>query len=310
MALVIDLGIFNRKSHEIHTREALVWTGVWVALALAFSGLVYWAYGRHMWGLGIHPALDGRQSALQFLTGYIVEESLSVDNMVVFAVIFAHFQVHPNHQHRVLYWGILGALLLRGVMIAAGSTLLSHFDWILYVFGALLIVTAVRLLMTDEEASDPEKNVLVRFVRRFYPVTTTFHGNRFFAREDGGRRAMTPLFLVLLVVESSDVLFAVDSIPAVLAVTRDPFLVFTSNVFAILGLRSLYFALAGMVRRFKYLKTSVVILLGFVGMKMLAEHFYAISTSVSLLVIVAILSVGVLASVISARRDLAHGEQR
>jgi len=306
-ALALDLGVLNRKEHVIGTREALGWTTLWVSTALIFCVLTYFMYDRNFMGLGIAEGhqLTGRQAALQFLTGYIVEESLSLDNMVVIAIIFEYFRVPGLYQHRVLFWGILGALIMRGIMIAAGTALLARFEWILYIFGALLLLTAFRLLRMSDDKIDPEKNVLLRLAHKLYPVTTELHGHHFFVKVHG-KRHMTILFLVLLVVESSDVVFAVDSIPAVIAVTRDPFLVFTSNVFAILGLRSLYFALAGMARQFKYLKTSLVILLAFIGVKMLIEHFLHIGPLISFLVIVTILTTGVVASLIAARREALH----
>jgi tellurite resistance protein TerC len=301
-ALAIDLGVVNRKAHVIGMHEALSWSALWVAVALLFSVFVYFAYEQKWLGIGAIPGfeLDGRQASLQFLTGYIIEESLSVDNMVVIALVLSYFRVPMHFQHRVLFWGILGALVMRGAMIAAGTALLARFEWIMYVFGALLLATAVKLLFSKEGDVNPDRNILVRLVRRVYPVTHEFHGTHFFVRVNG-RRSATLLLLALLVVESSDVVFAIDSIPAVIAVTRDPFLVFTSNVFAILGLRSLYFALAGMMHRFKYLKLSLVVLLAFVGAKMLLDHVFPVSTVVSLLVIVTILSVGVAASLLSGR---------
>ncbi len=302
--LALDLGVFNRKAHVIGTVEALAWTSFWVSLSLVFSAIVYYAYG-HDWlgiasssGLGLH----GRQAALQYITGYLIEESLSVDNMVVIALVFAHFGIPARYQHRVLFWGILGALVMRGAMIAAGTALLSRFEWILYVFGALLIYTAAKIAFVGEEKPHPDKNPLVRLARRVFNVTTEQHGTRFFIRR-GRKHYVTLLFVVLLVVESSDVVFAIDSIPAVIAVTRDPFLVFTSNIFAILGLRSLYFALAGLIDQFRYLRPSLVVLLAFVGVKLIIEHWYAIPTSVSLLVVAGILSVGVVASLIDLRRN-------
>jgi len=305
VALSLDLGVLNRKIHVIKTGEALAWTALWVTLAMVFAELVYVIYS-HDW-LGIASAagvgVTGKKAALEFLTGYIVEESLSLDNMVVIAIIFAYFRVPSMYQHRVLFWGIIGALVMRGAMIAAGTALLARFEWILYVFGVLLLLTALRLLFSREEKMEPDKNWLVWLARKVYPVTNDFHGTRFFVRVNG-RRSMTLLFLVLLVVESSDVLFAVDSIPAVIAVTRDPFLVFTSNVFAILGLRSLYFALAGLVQKFKYLKSSLVVLLAFIGIKMLIEHHYPIPTVTSFVIIVGILAVGIITSLVSAWR---HG---
>ncbi|MCX5759140.1 MAG: TerC/Alx family metal homeostasis membrane protein [Candidatus Hydrogenedentes bacterium] len=286
---------------RVRAREAFAWCGVWVTLSLLFTGVVYWLYESKWMGVGAAAHLTGRQASIQFITGYLVEESLSIDNMIVFAIVFAFFRVPKHYQHRVLLWGILGALVMRGAMIAAGTTLIQHFEWISYVFGALLIGTAVKLWFSEEEVR-PEKNVLLRIARRLYPVTADFHGSRFFVRENR-RGAMTPLFLVLLVIESSDVLFAIDSIPAVIAVTRETFLVFTSNVFAILGLRALYFALAGMTDRFRYLKPCLVVLLAFVGAKMLVDPFYPISTPASFGIILLILAIGIGASLLPRRHE-------
>lgn len=303
--LALDLGVFHRRPHVIGTREALAWTAFWVVIALLFNTAVYYMYEHHWLGIGLHIGhqLGGRQAALEFFSGYLIEKSLSLDNIFVIALIFAYFRVPAMFQHRVLFWGILGALIMRGVMIAAGVALIQRFDWITYVFGAILFVTAVKMLLTSEESVEPENNILVRFARRWYAVSPGFEGQRFFTRIDG-RRGITPLFLVLLVVESTDVLFAVDSIPAIFAVTRDPFIVFTSNVFAILGLRSLYFALASLMDRFRYLKLSLVFVLAFVGVKMILAHAFpdALPIEVSLIVICSILGVGVLASVLAARR--------
>ncbi|RIL05963.1 MAG: tellurium resistance protein TerC [Proteobacteria bacterium] len=304
--LALDLGVFHRQIRAIRSGEALAWAGFYISLALAFNLLVYLLYERNLLGVGIevgHP-LDGRTAALQFLTGFLLEKSLSLDNVFVIALIFAYFRVPLAYQHRVLFWGILGALLMRGAMIALGAALISRFDWIVYVFGGILIVTAARMLLAGDEEPEPEKNVLIRVARRFFPVTPELHGEHFFVRV-GGRRAATPLFLVLLMVESTDVLFAVDSIPAIFAVTQDPFLVFTSNVFAILGLRSLYFAIAPLLGRFKYLKQSLVFILAFVGVKMLLAHTVPIPTITSLSVIVSFLAIGVLASALSAAREVA-----
>ena len=306
MMLALDLGVFQKKAHVPSTSEALVWTGVWVALALAFNAGVYYMYQYHWLGIGLEIGheLTGKQAALQFLTGYVIEKSLSLDNIFVIAVIFAYFAVPPIYQHRVLFWGILGALVMRGVMIGAGAALIRRFDWIVYVLGAFLIATAVKMLIARHDNIQPDKNPLVRLARRLYPVSPTYAGPRFFTRVNG-RTAVTPLLLVLLVVESTDVLFAVDSIPAIFAVTRDPFLVFTSNVFAILGLRSLYFALASLMAKFRYLKMSLVFVLAFVGVKMLLSHHHKIPTWVSLCMIAGILLVGALASIVGADRDTA-----
>ncbi len=306
LMLAVDLGVFNRRPRVIGAGEALAWSGMWVAVSLGFMVPVYYLYEGH-WAhirLPTTGTLMGYHACLQFLTGYVLEKSLSVDNIFVIALIFAYFQVPAAYQHRTLFWGVLGALVLRGAMIAGGSLLLSRFMWMAYVFGGLLILTAVKMLIVRHDNLEPERNPLVKLARRVYPVSKTFEGERFFTRVDG-RRAITPLFLVLLVVESTDVLFAVDSIPAIFAVTQDPFLVFTSNVFAILGLRSLYFALAALIGKFRYLKMSLVFVLAFVGVKMILVHHHPIPTPVSLAVIGGMLSVGVLASIFGAKRDTA-----
>ena len=307
--LALDLGVFNRKAHVVGIRESLAWTGLWVALALIFNVLIYFLYEHNLFGIGqeIGHQISGRQAALDYFAGYIIEKSLSLDNIFVIALIFSYFRVPAQYQHRVLFWGILGALVMRGAMIAAGIAMIRRFEWITYVFGALLIATAIRMFFSKHENIEPEHNPLVRIARRVYPVSKTFDGKRFFTRIDG-RRAITPLFLVLLVVESSDVLFAIDSIPAIFAITRDPFLVFTSNVFAILGLRSLYFALAGMLERFQYLKTSLVFILAFVGVKMILANHYHLPTSISLGVIAGLFAVGLIASLIATRRTNGAGD--
>jgi len=299
--LALDLGVFHRKQHVIGIREALGWTVFWIALALLFNVGVYSMYEHHLLGIGVHFGRDttGREAALDFLAGYLIEKSLSLDNIFVIALIFSYFGVPREYQHRVLFWGVLGALIMRGVMIAAGVALIARFDWIIYVFGGLLIVTAIKMAVTHANNVHPDRNPLVRLARSVYPVSQAFDGQRFFTRVNG-RRAITPMFLVLLVIESSDVLFAVDSIPAIFAITHDPFIVFTSNVFAILGLRSLYFALEGMLHRFRYVKASLVVLLGFVGLKMILSHHYPISTPFSLGIIAVILAAGIGASLLAA----------
>jgi tellurite resistance protein TerC len=307
-AMALDLGVFNRKVHVVSARESLRWTGVWVVTALAFNALIYYLYKHHILGVGEeigHP-LGGDEAALQFFTGWLIEYSLSLDNIFVFAVIFAYFGVPRELQQRVLFWGIIGALVLRGLMIAAGAALIHRFDWIIYVFGVLLLLTAVKMLRAAEEEVDPDRNILVILARKFYPVTSQFEQEHFFTRVDG-KRAMTPLFLVVLVVASTDMLFAIDSIPSIFAVTQDPFLVFTSNVFAVLGLRSLFFAITGLMAQFRYLRHSLVFLLAFVGMKMLLSHYYPISIGESLAVIGGILSVGVMASIVGSKREKKRG---
>jgi len=288
--LALDLGVFHRKAHVISVKEASIWSAIWIGLALCFNALVvHWF---------------GPERGLEFLTGYLIEKALAVDNIFVIYAIFAYFAVPAAYQHRVLFWGILGALVMRGAMIGLGAALITRFDWIIYVFGGILILTAVRMLLAGNEEPDPEKSPVIRLARRIYPVTPELHGERFFVQLNG-RRAATPLFLVLLMVESSDVLFAVDSIPAIFAVTQDPFLVFTSNIFAILGLRNLYFAIAPLLNRFKYLKQSLVFILAFVGVKMILAHTQPIPTITSLSVIIGILGVGILASALAAGRETA-----
>jgi len=302
--LALDLGVFHRHAHIMSIRESLTWSAVWIALALAFNVGVYFLYARHWLDVGLNVAepLTGHQAALQFFTGYLIEKSLSLDNLFVIMMIFAYFQVPRAYEHRALAWGIMGAIILRGVMIAAGAALITRFSWIIYVFGALLLLTALRMMISREDSVHPEKNPLVKLVRRLMPVAGEYDRDHFFTRLDG-RLAATPLLLVVAVIESMDVLFAVDSIPAIFAVTTDPFLVFTSNIFAILGLRALYFAIAGLIHRFRYLKVSLVYVLGFIGVKMLLAHYIHIPTAVSLGVVCGILLIGALASIIVARRQ-------
>ena len=302
--LALDLGVFHKKNHEIKTKEALLWTLFWIALSLIFNVFIYYAYQNHWLGIGIHKTSveSGSEAALKYFTGYIVEKSLSLDNIFVIALIFGYFKVPAIFQHRVLFWGILGALILRGIMILAGITLIEKFNWMIYVFGGLLLLTAVKMLFSKNEEIEPEKNILIKIARKFYPVSKNFEGASFFTKING-KKAITPLFLVLLVIESTDVLFAIDSIPAIFAVTTDSYIVFTSNIFAILGLRSLYFALAAMMDKFRYLKISLVFILAFVGVKMLLSHAYPIPTLVSLSVIASILLVGTLASVYVSRKS-------
>jgi tellurite resistance protein TerC len=313
--VTFDLAVLNRKAHVIGTREALGWPAFWVTLSMAFMGAVYVMYEHHWLGIGLNvpqltgPPRDvsGKDAALTYLLGYVVEQSLSLDNMFVIAVIFAYFKVPAQYQHRVLFWGILGAVVARGVMIMLGAKLLKEFSWITYVFGALLLVSAVKMLVINDDDPDVEKNIFVRLAKKILPLHPQYEGTRFLVRIDG-RLFMTPLMIVLLVVESADVMFAVDSIPAIFSITRDPFIVFTSNVFAILGLRSLFFALAGVMHRFKYVKASLVFVLAYIGVKMLLAHHYHIDALVSLTVIVGMLCIGVLASVVADRRAKSRSE--
>ena len=253
---------------------------------------------------GNHTVQSGKDAALKFFTGYVIEKSLSLDNIFVIAMIFSYFKVPSMYQHRVLFWGILGALVLRGIMIVVGTALIQNFAWMIYIFGGFLIITAIKMLITRHDNIEPDKNILIRMARKIYPVTKDFEGPKFFSKINNVK-AITPLFLVLLVIESTDVLFAIDSIPAIFSVTTDPFIVFTSNVFAILGLRSLYFALAAMIDKFRYLKMSLVFVLAYVGVKMILSHSYPIPTIVSLSIIATILFVGVFASIIASKNDTA-----
>ena len=297
--LALDLGVFNKRPHEISATEALAWSAVWVAMSLAFTVLVYWLY-EHNWmgvGLAFPEDTDGRTAALEFLTGYLLEKSLSLDNIFVIALIFTYFRVPLAYQHRVLFWGVLGALVMRGVMISVGAVLLQRFTWMTYVFGVLLLVSAARMFAVRHDDLSPEENILVRWTRRWIPITRDFHGCRFFVRENGVRMA-TPLLLVLVMVETTDVVFAIDSIPAIFAVTEHAFIVYTSNIFALLGLRSLYFALAPLLTRFRYLKASLVVILAYVGVKMLLAHSHPIPATASLVVVGSILATGVIASVL------------
>lgn len=299
--VALDLGVFHRKAHVVTLREALGWTTVWVTLALIFNVVVYYLYEYNPAGWDMDTQqLSGAEASIQYFTGYLLEKSLSVDNIFVIAMVFTHFQVPLAYQHRVLFWGILGAVILRGVMIFGGVIMIERFDWVVYVLGALLLFSAASMLVMNHDETVLEENFVVRMVRRFYPVTTEFHGSRFFVHIDGVRTA-TPLFLALVLVETSDVTFAIDSIPAIFAITNDPFIVFTSNVFAILGLRSLYFVLAGLMEKFRYLKPSLVFLLAFVGVKMLLVHHHPIPNLVSLAIIAGILAVGIIASILAAK---------
>ena len=279
--LALDLGVFHRRPHVISLKEATVWSVVWILLAFAFNAAIL------LW--------KGQQPALQFLVGYLIEKSLSVDNIFVFVLIFTFFAVPAEVQHRVLFWGILGALVMRGVFIAAGAALLDAFHWVIYVFGAFLVVTGVKMAVMRHAEVHPERNPLVRLVRRLFPVVPEYRGSRFFVRE-GGRWMATPLLLVLVMVESTDLVFAIDSIPAIFAITRDPFIVYTSNVLAILGLRSLYFLLAGVIQRFRYLKLGLSVVLVFVGVKMVLSDVVKVPIGLSLGVIAVVLAVSVVAS--------------
>ncbi len=338
LLLALDLGVFHRHAHVVTVKEALVWSAVWATLGLSFSVFVYFGYENHWLGLGSSiDAADGlinngTTAMVKYLTGYVVEKSLSVDNIFVIAMIFGFFAVPAIYQHRVLFWGILGALVMRGAMIALGATLIAEFHWVLYVFGVFLIITGIKMLVLKTDHSDPNQNIIVRLTRRFFPITSRFHGEHFVVRAGApasyesefpgtaalpdeavdkarvGLLMLTPLALALIVVEFTDLVFAVDSIPAIFAITADPFLIFTSNVFAILGLRSLYFALGGMLDKFRYLKVSLALVLMVVGVKMLVAewlkgmlgsnfNFYLLG------LVLLILAAGVAGSLIAERRD-------
>jgi tellurite resistance protein TerC len=339
LMLALDLGVFHRKSHIVGFKESLCWSAVWISLGLSFSFLVFFAYEGHWYGLGLKTdAVDGmvnhgKLAATKYLTGYIVEKSLSVDNIFVIAMVFNSLTVPARYQHRVLFWGILGALLMRGVMIGVGASLVQNFHWVLYLFGGFLILTALKMLFMKEKEEHPEKNPVVRWISKFFPITRDYHGQHFVVRagsesskeaaEPGhttvidpvvaaaplGKILLTPLAVALLLVEITDVIFAVDSIPAIFAITADPFLVFTSNVFAILGLRSLYFALAGMIHTFRYLKPALSVVLLVVGTKMLAASWLKLwlGNSFNLIIlatILGILAIGIIASLVANQRDL------
>jgi len=287
--LALDLGVFHRKTHEVSVKEALIWTGVWITLALAFNVFIYYYFDEEF--------------AVQFLTGYLIEKSLSVDNIFVIILIFSYFHVPSSYQHKVLFLGILGALVMRAIFIFAGIELIHRFHWLIYIFGGFLIITGIRMLFSSDTKIDPEKNFFVRIVRKIIPVTNDYVDDKFFTRVDGTLWA-TPLFLALVVIEATDLIFAVDSIPAILAISEEPFIVYTSNAFAILGLRSLYFALAGIEKYFKYLKYGLALILVFVGSKMAMAQLFKIPVEISLLVIAVILGVSMVASVRKSRKEL------
>jgi tellurite resistance protein TerC len=284
--LALDLVVFHRRAHTVKFREALMWSGLWIGLAAVFAVIVYYWHGR--------------AASLQFVTGYVIELSLSIDNLFVFLLIFRYFRVPSTHQHKVLFWGILGALVMRAVFILLGVGLIKKFHWIIYIFGALLVYSGIKLFRQQEAEIHPERNPLLRLFRKWMPVTKDYVGNKFFVRQPG--LYATPLFIVLLVVETTDVLFAVDSIPAILAITLNAFIVYTSNVFAILGLRSMYFALAGMMELFHYLHYGLALVLIFVGSKMLASHYIDLPTELALGIVAVILVVSVLASLIHPQK--------
>lgn len=285
--LALDLGVFHRKAHVIKIKEALVWSAVWIALALIFNvGVYFWR---------------GPETALEFLTSYLIEKSLSVDNIFVFLLIFSYLSIPPLYQHKVLFWGILGALIMRAIFIATGVTLIQEFHWVIYILGAFLILTGIKIALQKDKEVHPERNPVLKLFRRFMPVTERYEDGRFLVRREG-RYLATPLFIVLLVVETTDIIFAMDSIPAILAITLDPFIVYTSNVFAILGLRALYFALAGIMQLFQHLHYGLAVILVFVGVKMLLVDIYKIPVGIALGVVASILLISVIASIVRPRK--------
>lgn len=291
LMLTIDLGIFHRKSHTVTFKESLGWTLVWIMLAMIFAGIVYY------W--------KGSEKAIEFITGYVIELSLSVDNLFIFILVFSYFHVPQQYQHKVLFWGILGALVMRVIFIFAGVALISKFHWIIYVFGAIIIVSGIKMLFQKDKKIEPEKNPLIRFVKKMIPVTNEYHGDQFFIKIKNGAWAATPLFIVLVFVEITDLIFAVDSIPAILAITTDSFIVFTSNAFAILGLRSLYFALSGMLNLFRFLHIGLSFVLIFIGLKMVLSDIYKVPIEYALLTVLTILLTSIIASLLLKKKQIA-----
>ncbi len=297
--LALDLGVFHKDEHVIKTKEAAIWTAIWITVAMAFSGVIYWLFdGNHI----ANPTdLTPNKAVIKYITGYLIELSLSVDNVFVIAVIFSSFSIPPLYQHRVLFWGILGAIVFRALMIVFGVALITKFEWIIYVFGVFLLYTAFKMLKSDEEEFDPRKSFIFKQVKKIFPISTKMHGHSFFIRKMG-IRAATPLFVALIVIELTDILFALDSIPAILAITADPFIVFSSNIFAILGLRSMYFLISRMLEKFRYINYSLVVILAFVGIKMLLSHHVEFPEWLSLSVIAVALIGGVTASMMLAEK--------
>lgn len=296
--LALDLGVFHKDEHVIQTKEAAIWTAIWVTVAMAFSGVIYWLFdGNHI----ANPTdLTASKAVIKYITGYLIELSLSVDNVFVIAVIFSSFSIPPLYQHRVLFWGILGAIVFRALMIVFGVALITKFDWVIYVFGVFLLYTAFKMLKSNDEEFDPRKSIIFKQIKKIFPISTKMHGHDFFIKKMG-IRAATPLFVALIVIELTDILFALDSIPAILAITADPFIVFSSNIFAILGLRSMYFLISRMLEKFRYINYSLVVILAFVGIKMLLSHHVEFPEWLSLGVIALALIGGVAASMIDRK---------
>ena len=298
--LALDLGVFHKDEHVIKTKEAAIWTAIWVTVAMSFSGVIYWLFdGNHI----ANPTdLTPSKAVIKYITGYLIELSLSVDNVFVIAVIFSSFSIPPLYQHRVLFWGILGAIVFRALMIVFGVALITKFEWIIYVFGVFLLYTAFKMLKSNEEEFDPRKSFIFKQVKKIFPISTKLHGHDFFIKKMG-IRAATPLFVALIVIELTDILFALDSIPAILAITADPFIVFSSNILAILGLRSMYFLISRMLEKFKYINYSLVVILAFVGIKMLLSHYVEFPEWLSLSVIALALIGGVASSMLLAKKE-------
>ncbi len=309
--LAIDLGVFNRNAHNISAKEALAWTALWVSLALLFGGFVFYLYETNWLGMlsADNPLLgNGKEALINYYTGFLIEKSLSLDNIFVMAMIFGYFKIPLKHQHEILFWGILGAMVFRGIMIFAGTALINQFYWVNYLFGLLLLYSAVQMAIVKHDEVDMYKNPVVRFIAKLYPISLQMDEGKFFVLEKG-RKAMTVLFVSLVMIETTDIIFAVDSIPAIFAITTDPFLVFTSNIFAILGLRSLYFVLADFMDRFYYLKYSLILILAFVGLKIMLAHHYTIPSVLSLSLIIGLLLAGIIASWLIRKKEKAKDIQ-
>lgn len=301
--LALDLGVFHKNEHVIKSKEAGIWTAIWVTVALSFSGVIYWLFAN---GIIDNPTgLTPKGAVLKYVTGYLIELSLSVDNVFVIAVIFSAFKIPPIYQHRVLFWGILGAIVFRALMILFGVALITKFEWIIYVFGVFLLYTAFRMLRSDEDTFDPKKSMVFRNIKKLYPITTAIKGHDFFVKRMGVTAA-TPLFVALMVIELTDILFALDSIPAILAITADPFIVFSSNILAILGLRSMYFLISRMLEKFRYINYSLVVILAFVGLKMLFSHHIEVPEWVSLSVISVSLVAGIVSSLLIPQSEVSE----
>jgi tellurite resistance protein TerC len=286
LMLALDLGVFHKKAHEVSIKEAIIWSAVWIFLAMVFNVIIYYNFGG--------------QKAFEFLTGYLIEKSLSVDNIFVFVLVFGYFQIPNKYQHKVLFWGILGALAMRIIFIVAGVSLIQQFHWTIYIFGAFLVFTGIKMITQKDKKMEPEKNPAIKLARKIFNVTDTLREDKFFVKQDG-KKFVTPLFLVLILIEVTDLIFAVDSIPAILAITQDRFIVYTSNVFAILGLRSLYFALAHVVHRFIYLSYGLAVILMFVGLKMMLVDIYKIPVYISLIIIAVILTLSIVLSLLKTK---------